>query len=161
MAHAWSGCSQSLSIPAADQKDRRLWGREWLHHGKHIDAMTEKWLYHARKTRPVFQFSTPLPGTAQHFCVLGGGGGQNKMPKAFLALAAGASVLGGSRVMLPRKIFKINVSRTAENTSWYTSRHSEFFYQANKHQIWTKITKHQTQGKSNNYFLARWHGWQI
>ena len=29
MAHAWNGCSQSLSIPAAGQKDRRLWGREW------------------------------------------------------------------------------------------------------------------------------------
>ena len=28
MAHAWNGCSQSLSIPAAGQKDRRLWGRE-------------------------------------------------------------------------------------------------------------------------------------
>ena len=29
MAHAWSGCSQSLLIPASGQKDRRLWGREW------------------------------------------------------------------------------------------------------------------------------------
>ena len=30
IAHARNGCSQSLSIPAAGQKDRRLWGREWL-----------------------------------------------------------------------------------------------------------------------------------
>ena len=28
MAHACNGCSQSLSIPAAGQKDRGLWGRE-------------------------------------------------------------------------------------------------------------------------------------
>ena len=28
MEHAWNGCSQSLSIPAAGQKDRRLWERE-------------------------------------------------------------------------------------------------------------------------------------
>ena len=28
MAHARNGCSHSLSIPAAGQKDRRLWGRE-------------------------------------------------------------------------------------------------------------------------------------
>ena len=28
MAHAWNGYSQSLSIPAAGQKDRRLWERE-------------------------------------------------------------------------------------------------------------------------------------
>ena len=54
-------------------------------------------------------------------------GGLNKMPKAFLARAAGASVLGGSGGMLPRKIFKINASRMAKNTSQY-SRHSEFSY---------------------------------
>ena len=56
-----------------------------------------------------------------------GGGGLNKMPKAFLARAAGASVLGGSGGMFPRKIFKINASRMAKNTSQY-SRHSEFSY---------------------------------
>ena len=32
-------------------------------------------------------------------------GGLNKMPKAFLARAVGASVLGGSGGMLPRKKF--------------------------------------------------------
>ena len=78
------------------------------------------------------------------------------MPKAFLALGAGASVLGGSRGMLPRKIFEINASRMAKNASQY-SRHSRgggggvnsfIIYQANKHRIWTKIIKHQTQGKS-------------
>ena len=62
-------------------------------------------------------------GIAQHFCDWGG---LNKMPKAFLARAAGASVLGGSGGMLPRKIFKINASRMAKNTFQY-SRHSEFF----------------------------------
>ena len=41
-------------------------------------------------------------------------GGLNKMPKAFLARAAGASVLGGSGGMLPRKILKINASRMAK-----------------------------------------------
>ena len=58
------------------------------------------------------------------------------MPKAFLARAVGTSVLGGSGGMLPRKIFKLNASSVAKNTSQY-SRHSESFiiYQANKHQI--------------------------
>ena len=46
-------------------------------------------------------------------------GGLNKMTKA--------SVLGGSGGMLPRKMFKINASRMAKNTSQY-SRHSELFY---------------------------------
>ena len=54
-------------------------------------------------------------------------GGLNKMPQAFLARAACASVLGGSGDMLPRKIFKINASRMAKSTFQY-SRHSEFFY---------------------------------
>ena len=49
------------------------------------------------------------------------------MPKAFLARAAGASVLGGSGGMLSRKIFEINASIMAKNTSQY-SRHSEFFF---------------------------------
>ena len=53
----------------------------------------------------------------------GGGGGLNKIAKAFLARAAGASVLG----MLPRKKFKINASRMAKNTYQY-SRHIELFY---------------------------------
>ena len=44
-------------------------------------------------------------------------GGLKRMPKAFLARAAGASVLGGSGGMLPRKIFKINAPRMAKNTS--------------------------------------------
>ena len=57
----------------------------------------------------------------------GGGGGLNEMPKAYLAPAAGASVLGGYGGMLPRKICKINASRMAKDTSQY-SRHSEFFY---------------------------------
>ena len=43
--------------------------------------------------------------------------GLNKMPKAFLARAAGVNVLGGSGGMLPRKVFKINASRMAKNTS--------------------------------------------
>ena len=34
LAHARNGCSQSLSIPAAGQKDRRLWGREWNRPGR-------------------------------------------------------------------------------------------------------------------------------
>ena len=29
MAHDKNGCSQSLSIPEAGQKDRGLWGQEW------------------------------------------------------------------------------------------------------------------------------------
>ena len=33
MAHARNGCSQSLFIPAAGQKDRRLWGRECIKYG--------------------------------------------------------------------------------------------------------------------------------
>ena len=64
-----------------------------------------------------------VAGTAQHFAI----GGLNKMLKAFLARATGASVLGGSGGMLPHKIFKINASRMAKNTSQY-SRHSELFY---------------------------------
>ena len=43
-------------------------------------------------------------GTAQHFCDWGGRG-LNKMPKAFLTRAAGASIVGGSGGMLPQKIF--------------------------------------------------------
>ena len=55
--------------------------------------------------------------------------GLNKMPKAFLVRTEGASVLGGFRGHAPRKIFKINASRMAKNTSQY------IIYQANKHQI--------------------------
>ena len=55
-------------------------------------------------------------------------GGLNKMPKAFLERAPQAQASeGGSGGILPRKIFKINASRKAKNTSQY-SRHSEFFY---------------------------------
>lgn len=54
-------------------------------------------------------------------------GGLNKMPKVFLARAAGASVLMGSGGMLSRKFFKINASRMAKNASQY-SRHNELFY---------------------------------
>ena len=49
------------------------------------------------------------------------------MPKAFLAGAAGASVLGGPGTCSLGKFFKINASRMAKNTSQY-SRHSELFY---------------------------------
>ena len=71
--------------------------------------------------------ATIVTGTAQHFCDWGGGGGLNKIAKAFLARAAGASVLGGCGGMLPRKKFKINASRMAKNTSQY-SRNIELFY---------------------------------
>ena len=64
---------KALSSPMVSETYKRITQlKKSLHHGKHIDAMTEKWLYHARKTRLVFQFSTPLPGTAQHFCDWGG-----------------------------------------------------------------------------------------
>ena len=52
--------------------------------------------------------------------------GLNKMLRALLARAAGANVPGGSGGMLPWKIFKINASRMAKQTSQY-SRHSEIF----------------------------------
>ena len=81
------------------------------------------------KTRNIFKsfcrhFFTSLFRDRAAFLRLGG---LNEMPKAFLARAVGASVLGGSGGMLPRKFFKLNASRMAKNTSQY-SRHSEFFY---------------------------------
>ena len=84
-----------------------------------------------RRSGVRFQIRTLLNRDRAAFLRLGE---LNKMPKAFLALAAGASVLGGSGGMLRRKIFPINASRIAKNTSRY-SRHGEFFYQPNKHQI--------------------------
>ena len=88
-----------------------------------------RYIYCVTITYSSLEYSRMLwlsPGTAQHFWDWGGGGRLNKMPKAFLARAAGASVLAGSRGMLPRKIFKINASRMAKNTSQYC-RHSDLF----------------------------------
>ena len=69
------------------------------------------------------QFIVQEQGPRSSFAI----GGLNKMPKAFLARAAGTSVLGGSGGMLSWKIFEINASIMAKNTSQY-SRHSEFFF---------------------------------
>ena len=84
-------------------------------------------------------------------------GALNEMPKAFLERAVGASVLGGSGGMLPREIFKLNASKMLKiHPNIADTVNSFIIYQANKHQIWTKITKHQTQGKFQQLLLARW-----
>ena len=80
-------------------------------------------------------------------------GGLNKMPK-FLARAAGASVLGGSGGMLPRKIFKMLLEWLKIHPNIADKVNSFIIYQANKHQIWTKITKQQTREKSQQLLFS-------
>ena len=42
-------CSQSLSIPAAGQKDRRLWGREWWALGTRLFVMRKTCAQYLKK----------------------------------------------------------------------------------------------------------------
>ena len=64
----------------------------------------------------VMQLRRMMIGTAQHFCDWGAISARRRRKRP-----------RGSGGMLPWKIFKINASRMAKNTSQY-SRHSEFFY---------------------------------
>ena len=91
-----------------------------------IEAVVDIFTPFARTVTFVKNFLQILRSTQGPRCIFAIGG-LNKMPKAFLMRTAGASVLGRSGSMLPRKIFKINASRMAKNTSQY-SRQSELFY---------------------------------